>query len=1662
MKKIYFFIATLLLCTAVNAKYVTQEQARQKAEQFFADKKASAGQTTFKSFPMSQSDKMMAPGRGISQTAFYVFNAAEGGYAVVSASDLTPTILGYSDQGYLDMNQLPPHIKAWFDSYADQIAWLESHPSEKKATSYVDGQPISPLLGSIAWSQGVPYNDLCPIYDGKTSVTGCVATAMAQVMNFHKWPAQTTKEIPGYVTESLGLSVPSIPVGTIDWDNMLATYSSQGSDPYANKMAVAQLMIKCGTAVEMDYSPSGSGAYVSVVDDVLKEYFDYDASTTYIYRDDFGAARWNQTIYNELVERRPVIYGGQSESGGHAFVIDGYSADDLFHVNWGWGGYYNGYFLLSVLDPYDDTNTSTDGYAYYQQAIIGIQQNTGSEPSGDHDGDIFTAQTVEGIDVTFSIISVSQKTCMVGPGGWNGFAIDEETSGTITIPASVNGYMVVAIGESAFEGRRYITAVNLPNTIETIGYYSFHNMDSLKSLYIPASVENISDYAFGESAGFLQYIVDEDNPCYCSMNGILMSKDCSWLISYPSGLTGEYTIPADVPKVNNGAFSGCSLTKLTFPETVTYVGGWVATSCPNLETLVWNAPKADLSYCGFRYNNKLADIQLCEGITNIPYECFEGSAITEIDIPLSVSSIDGLAFYRCNNLNRVSFSTRVSSFPSDNCTFENSPNINQITIHYVNNGIFKNSLPEGTFESDVYENAELQVPTGSIDFFRSTDGWNLFRNIVEFGDSIPAPVVAEGDIWGYWTEKYPNGSYYYYADGPTGAAMFIPGDDNLIGAQITAIRIPTDRGDIDVLEQLGTAWLSESLDDSVKVREVQMANLEDNDYVDLILSEPYTITDKGVYVGYSCPEKMHFCLLPDGFDGGTYLYDYYDDEWYYYNGYRPMWQVRIKNHNIPSVAAHFGDANISFSYPGETTLCSFNLYNDGLAPISSIDYTIVVNGVSELRHEDLYAYSGMGMEKILNITFTSPSSSVDTYQVELVINQVNGLANIEDNLISVNEFTNLSKKVTRKVVMEEFTGTWCGWCPRGMAGMLKANDLFGDLFIGIAIHDGDEMELPYGSYDYYSGSFPSSLISRINNRQAYDPYYDMDVLESVLLMPTPVDVSVNGVWNEDRTQIIATSEAEFLGGSGYSVAYVLVADGLYNSNWAQSNYYSGYGTYSDDPYLSQFVNAPDPISDITFNDVMVASSFVNRRNSADAYTGDFSAGTVKSNTFTLTLPTEGELADAIDKSQLYVVALVFNADGSIANAAKSKVESGFVPSNNTLAPVDLVASVGSKAVLKIDLTNQDEVKCCQFDLSLPDGVTVAQKSNGKLDVRLTDRAETHSVTGNLQASGNYCFVITSMDNDSFEGNSGTLLEITLDIPATMKDGSYKIKVLNTELSVPDGNDLIAVKPADTEANLTIRSFTPGDVNNDGSVSVTDVGCVINYILEQVPSVFIAEAADLNNDGSISVTDVGIIINIILSDGAASVYRSSVRDNAFAAPKLMSSNEGYALSIENPELFIGFQMDVTLSDGVDDCDISLAAVDSDHQLSYRQLEDGRYRVICYSMTNEALPANIAELLMINTMSSITISDIRFTTNNLNEVKFSDIVSTPTTVVPVKQEMTFYVENGTLYINADCASTLKLYSINGSIYKVIDVVPGVNIVDGMRSGIYIISNRKLIIK
>ena len=204
-----------------------------------------------------------------------------------------------------------------------------------------------------------------------------------------------------------------------------------------------------------------------------------------------------------------------------------------------------------------------------------------------------------------------------------------------------------------------------------------------------------------------------------------------------------------------------------------------------------------------------------------------------------------------------------------------------------------------------------------------------------------------------------------------------------------------------------------------------------------------------------------------------------------------------------------------------------------------------------------------------------------------------------------------------------------------------------------------------------------------------------------------------------------------------------------------------------------------------------------------------------------------------------------------------------ITTNNILQCTDIHYLHGLKPLLSVNLQNEDEVMSCQFDLSLPTGVTVATKSDGTLDVKLTERADNHSISRKQLENGNYRFIISSLDNDFFTGNNGTLLKIALDVSATMEVGEYTVKVFNTELRISNGNDPKIVKSADTESKLIVTNYTFGDVNDDGCVDIADAVCIVNYIVGKPTLVFIEAAADVNNDGVVDISDSVHIINFIV-------------------------------------------------------------------------------------------------------------------------------------------------------------------------------------------------------
>lgn len=306
--------------------------------------------------------------------ALYVFAARQGGFMVLSADDTSVPLLGFSDSGTLPASEteLPDGMRYWLGSLAEQVAFNAEHAPQAGTTLSVrradaTRADISPMI-TTKWNQDAPYNDQCPTVGNNRCVTGCVATAMAQVMNYYKFPANV-QDNHSYTWKNGGTSLtlsisPSI---KFDWDNMLDVYDD--NSPQSACDAVATLMSACGRSVNMNYSPEASGAQTIAVPRAFVESFGYDPGLQYMMRDYYSIPEWEDIVYENLRQYGPVYYDGQSNTGGHAFVCDGYS-DGYFHFNWGWGGMSDGYYLLTALDPGSQgIGGHTSGYNF-DQAIV--------------------------------------------------------------------------------------------------------------------------------------------------------------------------------------------------------------------------------------------------------------------------------------------------------------------------------------------------------------------------------------------------------------------------------------------------------------------------------------------------------------------------------------------------------------------------------------------------------------------------------------------------------------------------------------------------------------------------------------------------------------------------------------------------------------------------------------------------------------------------------------------------------------------------------------------------------------------------------------------------------------------------------------------------------------------------------------------------------------------------------------------------------------------------------------------------------------------------------------------------------------------------------------------------------------------------------------------
>ena len=671
-KKAFFrstmaFLLLFAVSTHVGAQEISVEAARQAAASFL---KSHAAKLPAK----SRKGMMKAPPKAESlqlvytqedqlhkSPALYVFEQPkQGGYVIASADERAYPILGYNESGTFREDSLPCCLKFILEEYGRQIAEARKQnlPRHTEKAENESWQNIEPLI-TCAWDQGAPFNNLCPIdkNTGERCVTGCVATAMAQIMYYWKWPERgvgscsyQTENVEGTLTANFGET-------TYRWDLMKDAYNYEnGYDDPEN--AVATLMYHCGVALNMRYSSSGSGAGYIVK--ALKNYFNYSNAIYVISDPTFGGIPGNleNIIYEELLHKRPVEMSGLS----HAYICDGYRTDGFFHFNLGWGpNRSNGYYKMNSVAG-NWSMSATVRIAPKEEEIVdnngNIYETLGGEAFLLKGGDVKGHLEIP-IQVTLSngtelpVVEISSNafngntsiTSVIIPNSVTSIG-DGAFSGCSGLTSVTIGNSVTSIGTGAFRNCSGLTSINIPNSVTTIGSWAFRECSGLTSITIPNSVTSIGDGTFFGTGIY-----------HSSADGVIYVD--KWACGY-KGTMPENTnivLREGTLGIANMAFSGCSgLTSLTIGSSVRTIGFAAFRACPGLTNVTIPNSVTSIGNAAFSDCYGLTSVTIPNSVTSIEDYAFSGcSGLTSVTIPNSVTSIGNGAFEGCSELTSVTF-----------------------------------------------------------------------------------------------------------------------------------------------------------------------------------------------------------------------------------------------------------------------------------------------------------------------------------------------------------------------------------------------------------------------------------------------------------------------------------------------------------------------------------------------------------------------------------------------------------------------------------------------------------------------------------------------------------------------------------------------------------------------------------------------------------------------------------------------------------------------------------------------------------------------------------------------------------------------------------------------------------------------------------------------
>ena len=650
---------------------------------------------------------------------FYVFNASDGSaFVIVAGDDRAVEILACGD-GTLDMASLPCNLQCWLDGYRRQLEYLHSHPeATRRQQQQQDSLVIAPLL-TARWNQSHPYNDQCPLLDGRRCVTGCVATAMAQVMHRWQFPPMAPA-LEGYTTSSNRITVTALPQTELMWGDMLDAYTASNyTDSQA--AAVATLMRYCGQSCKMDYGMSSGAMQV----DELKglKLFGYNPTATLLVRYNYADDDWEELLLEDLQAGRPVLYSGESATGvSHAFVIDGYDGS-RYHANWGWGGSGNGYFALDAFST---------GYNYRQSMIYHVFPDgvEGLQPVYDIEVDgICYKRTGSGMRVVNA------------PDGYRGDVVIPER-----VDCQGESLPVTSIGPGAFAGCIGLTGVTIGNAVTTVGESAFAGCTGLKRVGIPASLAVVHHEAFLGCTS-LDTVDITDLAAWCDLQ--FQGYDSSPLDHATRlRLNGEdvtrVVIPDGVKALRKDLFRGVqTLVSVTLPASVTSIGDYAFYRCSSLADVHLGDSITDIGYCAFAGCKALTAVDLPSSLTMLERYAFKDCEhLGSIVIPDAVDVIRSYSFYHCRRLTSVTLGCGVDSIASN--TFMGCTSLDTLHCRAV---VPPTIARKTAFDSSNYTGAVLMVPQVSLSAYQSAPFWSLFVNVAPLESPYGrADVNGDGEV----------------------------------------------------------------------------------------------------------------------------------------------------------------------------------------------------------------------------------------------------------------------------------------------------------------------------------------------------------------------------------------------------------------------------------------------------------------------------------------------------------------------------------------------------------------------------------------------------------------------------------------------------------------------------------------------------------------------------------------------------------------------------------------------------------------------------------------------------------------------------------------------------------------------------------------------------